>query len=117
MSSPLPGGFPSSIAGTPHSSSLPTSRPIVDPLAFDNVRGLRGSLPGPDEAEEEGVVRRGGAGPMARREDQADVPRVKDATGEKVMESFALFLERRVSDIASPFQWSDIQLYRAHRTA
>ncbi|EIW70041.1 hypothetical protein TREMEDRAFT_29695 [Tremella mesenterica DSM 1558] len=102
MSSPFPGGYPSSSAPTPQSSSLPTSRPVVDPLAFDNVRGLRGSPAGVEEAEEEGTGGRRGPGRRARFDDVADVPRVKDATGEKVMESFALFLESFTEHIALP---------------
>ena len=67
------------------------------------MRGLNGSVPGAngtgraDEAEEEGAAGTGarrGAGRQARLNDMDDVPRVKDATGEKVMESFAMFLEK-----------------------
>lgn len=84
-------------------SSAPNSRPIIDPLAFEGVRGLHGSIPGAngtgraDEAEEEGATGTGarrGVGRQARLNDTDDVPRVKDATGEKVMESFAMFLEK-----------------------
>ena len=39
-----------------------------------------------------GDRRRGGR--RARFEDTDAIPRVKDATGEKVMESFAIFLEK-----------------------
>ena len=100
MSSPYPGSMPPSTGPGPASSSLPQTRPMIDPLAFDNVRGLGGSLPGANangaapEAGEDitGTTRR--IGRRARFEDQADIPRVKDATGEKVMESFALFLEK-----------------------
>ena len=112
MSSPSHFGLPPSSVpgGTPDSSLLPQSRPIIDPLAFDNVHGLGGSLPGGtgnaagagggrvDEAIDtetgEAVRRGGGGGRRARLEDTNDIPRVKDATGEKVMESFALFLEK-----------------------
>jgi DNA replication licensing factor MCM6 len=107
MSSPSIGGrLPTSSApgGTPNSSSLPQSRTIINPLAFDNVRGLAGTQGsinggdgrrGDDEAEDEDemVARRRGGG--RRRMDDTDaIPRVKDTTGEKVMESFALFLEK-----------------------
>ena len=106
MSSPSHFGLPSSsgLAPTPNSSSLPQSRSIIDPLAFDNVRGLGGSLPsgsGPSrpvandsEAGEEPLSVRRRGGRRARFEDTDAIPRVKDATGEKVMESFALFLEK-----------------------
>lgn len=100
MSSP----YPSSAAPLPSSSAGPntSSRPIIDPLAFNNVRGLQGSIPGAngtapraDEAEEvdELTGRRRGPGRAARIAVD-DVPRVKDTTGEKVMESFAMFLEK-----------------------
>lgn len=106
MSSPSHAGLPPSSApsATPNSSSLPVSRPIVDPLAFGNVRGLGGSLPnnagaanGSEAGEDIAGQRRGGR--RARLEDTENIPRVKDATGEKVMESFALFLEKWVSPI------------------
>ena len=104
MSSPGPYDLPPSSAPidptTPQSSlsqSLGQSR-VFDPLAFDNVPGLNGTLPGGgrgDEAIEDtetgNPVRRGG---MRRRfEDTADIPRVRDPTGEGLMASFAKFLE------------------------
>ncbi|KAK8869610.1 hypothetical protein IAR55_000177 [Kwoniella newhampshirensis] len=111
MSSPSRFGLPSSSAPerSPNTSSLPVSRPIVDPLAFNDVHGLGGSLPGAgagagaDEAEEdhEGERRRG-PGRRTRAIDPDSIPRVKDATGEKVMESFALFLENFTDQIALP---------------
>jgi DNA replication licensing factor MCM6 len=108
-------GLPPSSLGpaTPGSSSLPTSRPIIDPLAFDNVRGLNGSIPtanggtGDAEAEvgEDITGRRRGTGRRNRLEDTDGIPRVKDATGEKVMESFALFLEKWASSQPLSHGW------------
>lgn len=102
MSSPGP-GFPTSPGSQPNpSSSLPTgSRPALDPNQFDGVRGLRGTNPA-DEAEEVDEVNGPGgsrgrgraAGRQARNNMVDDIPRVKDTTGEKVMESFAVFLEK-----------------------
>lgn len=84
----------------PSSSASNGSRPAIDPNAFDGVRGLRGTNPA-DEAEEvddvnEGPRSRGGrgAGRAARNNMVDDIPRVKDTTGEKVMESFMVFLEK-----------------------
>ncbi|OXH40157.1 minichromosome maintenance protein 6 [Cryptococcus neoformans] len=113
MSSP-PSNFnlPSSSApiGSLRYSSPPGNRPIVDPLAFENVHGLAGSLPGArngdgdgSEAEEEGAVQGGRGRRQVRRGlDFDDIPRVKDTTGEKVMESFVLFLENYTENIAFP---------------
>lgn len=110
MSSP-PSNFnlPSSSApiGSLRYSSLPGNRPIVDPLAFENVHGLAGSLPGArngdgdgSEAEEEGAVQGGRGRRQVRRGlDFDDIPRVKDTTGEKVMESFVLFLEKLAASL------------------
>ena len=78
---------------------------MIDPLAFDNVHGLGGSLPNGNAAsrptangsvagEDITGVRRGGQ--RTGFQDPDAIPRVKDATGEKVMESFALFLEKWV---------------------
>lgn len=102
MSSPAPYPPSSLPAGTPQSSSLPQSRPVIDPLAYNDVHGLGGSLPNgaagaavdeADTAEDlTGTSRRRGA--ASRFNDTEAIPRVKDATGEKVMESFALFLEK-----------------------
>ncbi|KAK4687039.1 DNA replication licensing factor MCM6, partial [Tremellales sp. Uapishka_1] len=89
MSSPSHLGLPSSSAPgpSPNSSSLPQSRPIVDPLAFD-VHGLGGSRPaangdGSQAGEDTGPERRRGG---TRRQGGGfdDIPRVKDATGEKI---------------------------------
>src|SRR5258708_3028408 len=59
----------------------------TDPMEEDRVGGRRG-----DEAEEDG------APPQNRRQRpkgqmNMDVPPIRDATGEKVMESFELFLK------------------------
>ncbi|WVR05379.1 hypothetical protein IAU60_002393 [Kwoniella sp. DSM 27419] len=113
MSSPYPGALPPSSApgGSPESSSLPQSRPIVDPLAFDNVHGLGGSLPGArpqggvdgdgSQAEEDNVEGRRAAR-RTRGVDPDSIPRVHDQTSEKVMESFAVFLENFTEQIAFP---------------
>ena len=80
---------------------------MLDPLAFDNVRGLAGTQSAIDarsrggydgeEAEEDngdGGVRRARRGPTGI--DVTNIPQVKDTTGEMVMESFGLFLEKSV---------------------
>lgn len=80
---------------------------MLDPLAFDNVRGLAGTQSAidarsrgayeADEAEEDngdGAVRRARRGPAGV--DISSIPPVKDTTGEMVMESFGLFLEKSV---------------------
>lgn len=77
--------------------SLPSQQPILDPLALDattreRLAGQRGAA---DEAEDEDMVprrRRARNGGEVREYD--DVPRVRDVTAEKVMESFAMFLEK-----------------------
>ncbi|TYJ58147.1 hypothetical protein B9479_001243 [Cryptococcus floricola] len=119
MSSPPNLNFPSSSApaGSPPPSDA-GQRPIVDPLAFNDVHGLGGSIPGGgpnghrspngspggSEAEEDGPPRGGrrGRGARAGRVDPDSIPRVKDTTGEKVMESFVLFLENFTDNIALP---------------
>lgn len=92
----------------PTTATTPTgSRPMLDPLAFDNVRGLAGTQSAIDarsrggydaeEAEEdngEGTARRARRGPAGV--DVSSIPQVKDTTGETVMESFAIFLEKSV---------------------
>lgn len=88
--------------GLPTTATSPNqSHPILDPLAFDNVRGLAGTQSviggGADEAEEDngdGAVRRARRGPTGV--DVTNIPPVKDTTGEMVMESFGLFLEKCV---------------------
>lgn len=101
----LPYSFSSTMSSPalPPSATSPTqSRPIIDPLAFNNVRGLQGTQSAIDarsrhgsEAEEDNgdeTVQRPRRGPTGVNVD--DIPRVKDTTGEMVMESFALFLEK-----------------------
>ena len=87
----------------PRSENSPTpTREILDPLAFNDVRGLAGTPAGArdrngSEAEEDNgdeVVRRPRRGPTGVNLD--DIPRVKDDTGDKVMDSFVLFLEKSV---------------------
>jgi hypothetical protein len=87
----------------PRSENSPTpTREILDPLAFNDVRGLAGTPAGArdrngSEAEEDNgdeVVRRPRRGPTGVNLD--DIPRVKDDTGDKVMDSFVLFLEKLV---------------------
>lgn len=100
MSSPYPHPLPPSSApggSPPPSSSYPTSRPVVDPLAFDDVHGLGGSRGGAPrtEAQTGEDITEGSNRPRRTRfEDTNDIPRVKDTTGEKVTESFEMFLER-----------------------
>jgi len=65
---------------------------------------------------ETGTAPRRGGGRRARLEDTADIPRVKDATGEKVMESFSLFLEKCVR-YDSRMCESSSQFYRTDCTA
>ncbi|KAI5451789.1 MCM DNA helicase complex subunit mcm6 [Naganishia albida] len=76
--------------------SLPSQQPILDPLALDATTRERLAAQngrGADEAEDEDMVprRRRRMGGEVREYD--DVPRVTDVTAEKVMESFAMFLE------------------------
>lgn len=102
MSSPYPQFPPSSAPGgsPPPSSSNPTSRPVIDPLAFDDVHGLGGSRGGAPrtEAQTGEDITEGSNRPRRTRfEDTNDIPRVKDATGEKVTESFEMFLEKLVT--------------------
>ncbi|KAF8522892.1 MCM-domain-containing protein [Hysterangium stoloniferum] len=80
---------PSSVPfATNNSTSTPRSRQTrtADPLALDD---------GDDEAEEaeEGDGASSRKRPRARNQRIGDVPVVKDATGEKVLESFELFLK------------------------
>jgi DNA replication licensing factor MCM6 len=98
MSSPFPYPPSSAPGGTPTAdrSSL-QSRPALDPRDYDDVHGLGGSRRDNDrgertEAQEgEDIVQR-----PPRRAGNIDIsaiPRVKDTTGEKVLESFRIFLE------------------------
>jgi len=93
----------------PRSENSPTpTRDIIDPLAFNDVRGLAGTAGARrngSEAEEDNgddVVRRPRRGPTGVNLD--DIPRVKDDTGDKVMDSFVLFLEK--SATLSVEMWS-----------
>lgn len=111
MSSPFPlppSSAPYATSPADEGNSLPLGHtanlPILDPLGFtsnqvrDNsnggLPGVRVTAPRDDEAEEEGAQRR--VGRRKLREDLDSVPRVKDTTGEKVMERFAGFLEKSV---------------------
>jgi DNA replication licensing factor MCM6 len=89
-----------SSAGPGHPSSLPpssvplatlnSSTPYLrqtraaDPLALDDDDG--------EAVEEDAATNR--SRPRARNQHIGDIPIVKDATGEKVLESFQLFLQR-----------------------
>lgn len=91
----------------------------MDPLAFNNVRGLAGTPAGArdrngSEAEEDNgdeVVRRPRRGPTGVNLD--DIPRVKDDTGDKVMDSFVLFLEKSVYFF--PIAPNDQLMFQIHR--
>lgn len=104
MSSPYAGAYPPSSApgGTPGNDSSLQSRPAIDPLAFDDVHGLGGSRgtangrgPRTEAQTGEDITER----PTRRNTGHPDpsaIPRVKDDTGDKVMESFEMFLEKCV---------------------
>ncbi|KIJ53815.1 hypothetical protein M422DRAFT_222539 [Sphaerobolus stellatus SS14] len=81
---------PSSAPFATNNSSTPRSRQTrtADPLALDDDAD---DGAGDDEAEEETSSRR--SRPRAKNQRQGDIPVVKDATGEKVMESFEMFLK------------------------
>lgn len=97
--SSAPGGSP---PGTPQSSSLPQSRPVIDPLAFDDVHGLGGSRPSGGraartEAQTGESTEEGGNYPPRRSvrvQDKTNIPQIRDATSEKVMGEFRKFLSR-----------------------
>lgn len=111
-SSPLPpsSGLPQSALSSPHTRSLNTStratRTITaDPLALgENTNG------GGSQAEEDGARARPGRR-GARNQINENVPQVKDATGEKVMESFEIFLNTYVRSYYSPNMCSLVQVY------
>lgn len=78
--------------------------PVLDPLGFTN--DTAGGMPngrnardaaddGEDDEDDDGAPTRRRARRRVR-EDLDNIPRVKDATGEKVMERFADFLEKCV---------------------
>ena len=76
--------------------SLPSQQPILDPLALDattreRLAGQRGAA---NEAEDEDMMPRRRRARNAEVTEYDDVPRVRDVTAEKVMESFAMFLEK-----------------------
>ncbi|WVO14065.1 hypothetical protein L204_101692 [Cryptococcus depauperatus] len=95
--------------GSPPPPSTAPLRPMVDPLAFNDIQGLGGSIPGVGvngdgngpEAEENAPSAQRNRN-TARKIDPDLIPRVKDTTGEKVMESFVLFLENFTETIAFP---------------
>jgi DNA replication licensing factor MCM6 len=76
--------------------SLPSQQPILDPLALDATtrERLAGRNGAADEAEDEDMVPRRRRARNGEVTEYDDVPRVRDVTAEKVMESFAMFLEK-----------------------
>lgn len=100
MSSP-PAPFPPSSApgGTPRSSA-PQSRPVIDPLAYDDVHGLGGSRANNrQEATEGEATEENGQQPRRQRaprngNNMEEIPRVRDVTGEKIMDDFQTFLDK-----------------------
>lgn len=92
------GGFQSSPNRTGNGGgSLPSQQPILDPLALDaTTRQRLAGQRGADEAEDEDMVPRRRRARNAEVTEYNDVPRVRDVTAEKVMESFAMFLEKLV---------------------
>lgn len=78
--------------------SLPSQQPILDPLALDASTRERLAAQngrGADEAEDEDMVPRRPRRRMGGEvREYDDVPRVRDITAEKVMESFGMFLEK-----------------------
>ena len=79
---------PSSVPLATRNSSTPHSRQTVaaDPLALEDDDAEA------DEDDGAGSRRR----PRARNQRVGDIPIVKDATGEKVLESFEIFLKKYV---------------------
>jgi DNA replication licensing factor MCM6 len=77
--------------------SLPSQQPILDPLALDATTRERLAAQngrGADEAEDEDMIPRRRRARMGEVTEYDDVPRVRDVTAEKVMESFGMFLEK-----------------------
>lgn len=76
---------PSSVPLATRNSSTPRSRQTraADPLALDDDDQ--------EAAEEDATSNR--SRPRARNQHVGDIPIVKDATGEKVLESFQIFLQ------------------------
>jgi len=84
---------PSSAQFATNNTSTPRSRQTrtIDPLALDD-EGSNDAPQGEGEAEEDnGTSTRRRT--RARNQRQDDIPVVKDATGEKVLESFEVFLK------------------------
>ncbi|KAL7424232.1 MCM DNA helicase complex subunit mcm6 [Cryptotrichosporon argae] len=103
MSSPAPYSTPGPYTPAPTSPQT-TAQSRFDPLAFDNVRGLGGSRPTANEAqtgEETGDAPRRPRR-VGQQGDIEAISRVKDTTGEKVMESFEMFLENFTEQISFP---------------
>lgn len=77
---------------------MPSQQPILDPLALDASTRERLAAQngrGADEAEDEDMVPRRPRRRMGGEvREYDDVPRVRDITAEKVMESFGMFLEK-----------------------
>jgi DNA replication licensing factor MCM6 len=97
MSSPFPlppSSAPYATSPADEGNSLPLGHtanlPILDPLGFTSNQVRDNSNGGLEEGAQRRVGRR------KLREDLDSVPRVKDTTGEKVMERFASFLEKSV---------------------
>ncbi|KIJ35892.1 hypothetical protein M422DRAFT_261848 [Sphaerobolus stellatus SS14] len=72
---------------------LPAARP---PRPITTTATLRSQPRGNEEAEEQTMNRRNR--PRAKNRRREDIPVVKDATGEKVMGSFELFLKNLTDD-------------------
>ena len=85
-----PHSSPHSLTSTPETLDMSSVGAHTDPMSdAPTVRGA-------DEAEEAGAGRKRGGGAKNRvriGRDQADVPPVRDETGEKVSEMFQGFLE------------------------
>lgn len=100
MSSPYPNPLPPSSApsGTPNSASSFAGDSQLDPLLFEHVHGLGGphdAIPAGSRTEAQ-TGEDTDDGPRRPRNTrfQEVIPPVKDTTGDKVTESFEMFLER-----------------------